>query len=382
METQTGNPDLIAAIRYAIAEAGGRIPFAAFMRLALTHPAHGYYATGRGPGRAGADFLTAPETSPYFGRCLAVQVAECWRLFGYPAGFAVWEPGAGAGVLARTLLDALRRDDPDAYAAVAYWLDDLPSPARDRALVALAEHEAGGRVRWGSPPPGFAGVVLTNEFADALPVHRMRVRDGALQGQYVRWDDDAGVFADEWDAPSTPTIAAYLAAEQIALAEGQIAELGLVAGEWLTSAAARLGRGYMVTIDYGDTAARLYRPGRFPEGSLMCYRGHTANREPLAFVGEQDITAHVDFTALERAGDAAGLRTFGLTTQAAALSSLGLGEMLYAATQTATSAPEYIFQRNAVVRLIEPGAMGRNRVLVQGKDAPATPPRLLTEPPV
>lgn len=379
---QTGHPDLIAAIRAAIADAGGRIPFAVFMRLALTHPAYGYYATGRGPGRAGADFLTAPETSPYFGRCLAVQIAECWRLLDCPAGFAVWEPGAGAGVLARTLLDALHRDDPDAYAAATYWLDDLPSPALDRARVAVAEHDAAGRVAWGAPSPGFAGVVLTNEFADALPVHRVRVHHGALQEQYVRWDADAGAFADEWDAPSTPALADYLAAEETRLGEGQVAELCLAAGEWLVTVAARLGRGYAVTIDYGDTAARLYRPGRFPEGSLLCYRGHTANREPLTYVGEQDITAHVDFTALERAGDAAGLRTFGLTTQAAALASLGLGEMLYTATQTATSAPEYIFERNAVVRLIEPSAMGRNRVLVQGKPAPDTPPRLLTEPPI
>jgi SAM-dependent MidA family methyltransferase len=139
----------------------------------------------------------------------------------------------------------------------------------------------------------------------------------------------------------------------------------------------------VITVDYGDTVPALYRPGRFPEGSLMCYYRHTANREPYRHVGEQDMTAHVDFSALERAGTRAGLTTLGLTTQAAFLASLGLGEMLYAATQRATDPFRYIDERNAVVRLIEPSAMGRNRVLLQGRMVPSEPPlRGLAEPPI
>jgi SAM-dependent MidA family methyltransferase len=142
-------------------------------------------------------------------------------------------------------------------------------------------------------------------------------------------------------------------------------------------------QGYVITIDYGDTAPALYRPGRFPEGSLMCYSQHTANREPYQHVGEQDMTAHVDFSALERAGTNAGLIALGITTQAAFLASLGLGEMLYAATQQASDPFQYIAERNAVVRLIEPSAMGRNRVLLQGKAVSTEPPlRGLTEPPI
>jgi len=381
--TQTGNSHLIAAIRTTIAPAGGRVTFAEYMRLALAHPAYGYYAAGRGaPGRAGADFLTAPETSPFFGRCLAVQVAECWRLLGEPETFAVWEPGAGAGTLARTALDALATDAPGAYAACAWWLDDLANPALARAHDALSAHEAAGHVRWGTPPVGFTGIVLTNEFADALPVHRVCMTADGLREQYVGWDDMGGRFRDAWDTPSTPALASHFAAEGVTLAAGQIAEVSLAASAWMAAVAARLGQGYVLTIDYGDEAAALYRPGRFPNGSLICYRAHTANREPFAHVGEQDMTAHVDFTALMRAGAAAGLTTLGLTTQAALLASLGLGEMLYRETQTATSAPTYIMQRNAAVRLIEPGAMGRFRVLFAGKAVPATPPQGLREQPI
>lgn len=381
-EATDENPDLIAVIRAAIAGAGGRIPFARYMEIALTHPVHGYYASGRGaPGRDGADFLTAPETSPYFGRCLAVQVAECWRRLGMPATFTLWEHGASTGTLARTLLDALAEIEPDVYAATTYWLDDLSrtSLARARSVVAVhADH-----VAWGAPPRGMIGVVLANEFVDALPVHRVRVREGTFQEAYVIWDGHAATFAEKWGAPSTADLTRTLAAEGVLLQEGQIAEVCLAITPWLAEVARRIDTGYLVVIDYGDVASARYRPGRFPDGSLMCYHRHTANRAPYTHVGAQDMTAHVDFTALEQAANRACFTTLGLTTQAAFLASLGLGEMLYLATRQATDAARYINERNAVVRLIEPSAMGRNRVLLLGKDVP-TEPRLrgLTEPPI
>lgn len=378
----TDTPDLIAIIREEIARAGGQISFARYMERALSHPVHGYYASGRGaPGRAGADFLTAPETSPFFGRCLAVQVAECWAMLDAPAAFAIWEPGAGAGTLARTLLDALRDDAPAAYTATTYWLDDVSSSARAHAAAALAGHT--DHAASGKPESGMIGVVLTNEFVDALPVHRVRMSGGALREAFVRWDAGRNSFVEAWGTPSTPALARHFAESGVTLADAQIAEVSLAALDWIATVAGRLSRGYIVTIDYGDTASALYRPGRFPEGSLMCYRRHTANRDPFRHVGAQDMTAHVDFSALERAGTAAGLATLGLTTQAAFLASLGLGEMLYAATQEATDPFRYINERNAVVRLIEPSAMGRNRVLIQGKDVPGEPlPRGLREPPI
>jgi SAM-dependent MidA family methyltransferase len=381
-EATDGHLDLIAVIRAAIADAGGRIPFARYMELALAHPVYGYYASGLGaPGREGADFLTAPETSPYFGRCLAVQIAECWQLLGAPPSFTIWEHGAGTGTLAHTVLDALRQIEPGAYAATEYWLDDVSAISLMRARLAVAAHAE--HVAWGAPPTGIVGIVLANEFVDALPVHRVRVERGALWEAFVVWNQEHVGFADEWAAPSTPALAKMLAAEDVTLDEGQIAELCLAAMPWITAVARRLNKGYVLIIDYGDIAPALFRPGRFPEGSLMCYERHTANRAPYQHVGAQDMTAHVDFTALEDAAIRAGMTTLGLTTQAAFLASLGLGEMLYAATQQATDAVRYITERNAVVRLIEPSAMGRNRVLLLGNNVPMEPrPRGLTEPPI
>ncbi len=381
-EPTDGNPDLIAIIRAAIADAGDRIPFARYMELALTHPVHGYYASGRGaPGREGADFLTAPETSPFFGRCLAVQLAECWRLLGQPASFTVWEHGAGTGTLARTILDALQETDPAVYTATTYWLDDVAPLSLARARSNVADHA--DRLASGAPPREMIGVIVANEFVDALPVHRVRLSDGELQEAFVAWDEERAAFAETWSAPSSARLAETLDAERIALEADQTVEICLAASAWIANIAARLNKGYVLILDYGDVASALYRPGRFPEGSLMCYYRHTANRMPFAHVGEQDMTSHVDFTALERAADAAGLTTIGLTTQASLLASLGLGELLYAATQRATNAVRYIAERNAVVRLIEPSAMGRNRVLLLGKNVPTEPrPRGLTEPPI
>lgn len=381
-KTTDGNPHLIAVIRAAIADAGGQIPFARYMELALAHPVHGYYASGRGaPGREGADFLTAPETSPYFGRCLAVQVAECWQLLGAPSSFTIWEEGAGTGALARSLLDALREVAPAAYAATTYWLDDISLSSLDRAKATVEDHA--DHIAYGAPAPGMIGVVIANEFVDALPVHRVRIVEGALREAFVIWDDERAAFAEVWRAPSCSDLEHTLAEEGISLHEGQIAEICLAMRRWITMIAHHLVRGYVLIIDYGDVAPALYRHGRFPDGSLMCYDRHTANHQPYRRVGEQDITAHVDFTALERAANRAGLTMLGLTTQAAFLSSLGLGEMLYAATQRATDAVRYINERNAVVRLIEPSAMGRNRVLLLGRDVPMEPrPRGLAEPPI
>ena len=368
---------LVAVIREEI-ERAGRITFARYMELALYHPEHGYYL---GPeeraGHAG-DFATAPETSPLFGRCLARQLREVWELLGRPSPFTVIEYGAGGGRLARDVLAGARGEAPEFAARLRYVLHEANAHRRAGAARALEEAGFGGQVATEAPGEEVAapvvGVVLSNEFVDALPVHRVVVRDGALLERYVRWD--GAWFAEEFDRPSTPRLAAALAEADVALVEGQSAELNLAAGEWLARAACRLARGAVLTIDYGYPTADLYDPKR-REGTFMCYYQHTLNDDPYARVGRQDMTAHVDFGALERAGARAGLATLGLTTQGEFLAALGLGELLVAERAPGDAARDYagyLAGRAAVLALIDPRGMGGFRVLAQGRDfAPAAP---------
>ena len=371
------NQALVAAIREEI-ERAGRITFARYMELALYHPEHGYYlGPEERPGHAG-DFATAPETSPLFGRCLARQLREVWALLGQPSPFTAIEYGAGGGRLARDVLAGAHEEAPDFAASLRYVLHEANAHRRAAAARALQEAGFGGQAATEAPGEEAAepvvGAVLSNEFVDALPVHRVVMREGALLERYVRWDGEW--FAEELDRPSTPRLAAALVEGGVALAEGQAAEVNLAAGEWLARAARRLTRGIVLTIDYGYPTAELYDPKR-REGTFMCYYRHTLNDDPYARVGRQDMTAHVDFGALERAGARAGLATLGLTTQGEFLAALGLGELLVAERAPGSAARDYagyLAGRAAVLALIDPRGMGGFRVLAQGRDfAPPTP---------
>lgn len=366
-------PELVAAIRAAIAETG-RITFARFMALALDHPQWGYYRVrDERPGRGG-DFLTAPELSPFFGHCLCRQVRQVWEELGRPDPFTVLEYGAGGGRLAYDILSAARAADPAFAAALRYRLHEGNTYRREAARVLLVGAGFDDRIALEGPdaPPTadgpFVGAIIANEFVDALPVHRVRGgADGALRECFVRWHDAAGGFAEVWGTPSTPRLAAALAAGGVTLQPGQLGEVNLAAGAWLVEAAARLARGLILTIDYGYPTAELYALKRHT-GTLRCYYRHTANDQPYVRVGQQDLTAHVDFGALERVGETVGLRTLGFVTQGPFLSNLGLGELLVATQTPGRPLDDYLADRSAVLALIDPGGMGRFGVLAQGKD--------------
>lgn len=367
---------LVAAIRDELL-ATGRMPFARFMELALYHPRYGYYlAPESRPGRGG-DFLTAPELSPFFGRCLARQLRELWEHLGAPTPFTVLEYGAGGGRLAHDILVGARAEASDFARALRYILHEANAYRRADATRLL--HEAGfgdqivledpaGPAR---PTEPITGCVLANEFVDALPVHRVVWREGTLLERYVRWVGEW--FAEELAAPSTPRLAAALAAGGVTLAEGQQAEVSLAAADWLATAANRLARGAVLTIDYGYPTADLYAPRR-REGTLLCYYQHTANDEPYQRVGYQDMTAHVDFGALERAGAARGLAPLGLARQAYFLTDLGLGDLLVATQTPDRRLEDYLADRTAVLALIDPGGMGGFRVLAQGREVELVTP--------
>ncbi|HEU0113221.1 MAG TPA: SAM-dependent methyltransferase [Thermomicrobiales bacterium] len=383
-----GDAATIAAIRNEIERQGGRITFARFMDLALYHPEFGYYLRPeRRPGRGG-DFLTAPETHPFFGVALARQIADCWELLGRPAPFTIREYGAGVGGLAYDILVGLSRETPAVLPAVRYRLIEPNAHQRAQALTALTEIGFGHIVEAETPAAAadaapIVGVALANEAADALPVHRLVWRDAALGFVecYVAYEHGGFV---EVEGPLSPEAAAFapvarLRAAGVILGDGDRVEIGPAAAAWFGSVARGLDRGYAIVIDYGYDTAELYRDHRLA-GTLRAYRAHTVTDDPFAAVGASDLTAHVDFGALRAAGEANGLAFAGLTTQGALLASLGLGDLLVElGHDPETTAPEYMAAQAAIVRLVDPGGMGRFRVLLMAKNAPAAPLRGLSE---
>jgi SAM-dependent MidA family methyltransferase len=358
---------LAARIRDEIA-ARGPMPFARFMELALYDPDGGYYRSVEArPGRAG-DFLTAPELHPIFGELLSRAVAQTWDALGRPDPFVVTEYGAGDGALAEPMLAALRATP--VWAALRY----APVDVDQRRLASLRDRLAAAgladRLELLHNHP-FDGLVIANEVLDALPVHRVRRHGERLRELAVDVDGDGALSEVEID-PTTPRIAERLEAEGVRLEDGQTAEVCLELDGWIAEVAGRLHRGLLVLIDYGAIAAELYDAGRRRDGTLRAYVRHQVHDDPYRFVGRQDLTAHVDVTAVEAAAHSAGLSTVGISTQAEALMGLGIEDRLREIqADPGTTIEAYTALRAALMRLLDPAAMGRFRVMVFGRDWPA-----------
>jgi SAM-dependent MidA family methyltransferase len=370
---------LVARIHAEI-ERDGPMTFARFMELALYDPDGGYYRSADAPPGREGDFLTAPEIHPIFGATLARAIADAWDRMGQPDPFVLREVGAGTGALAVAVLDALATDRPELGGIVRYD----PIEVDEHRLSAIEVRlRAAGHVTAILDPAASGrpidGVVVANEVLDALPTHRVIAADGELLERFV--GSRNGAFAEVDGAPSTPRLAARLAAEGVALADGQRAEICLAVDPWIADVASGLRRGLVLLIDYGYPAVELYDPLRRRDGTLRAYLRHRVHDDPFVHVGRQDLTAHVDVTAVERAASAAGLAHLGTTTQSAYLVGLGIEERLRAIqTDPATTMEEYLALRSAIVRLLDPRAMGRFRVMALGRQWPdgAAPAGLAT----
>jgi SAM-dependent MidA family methyltransferase len=364
-------PALVERIRAEI-QASGPLTFARFMALALADPEYGYYVTADDrPTRAG-DFLTAPELHPIFGAVLARSLDEQWRALDRPRHFRVREYGAGTGALAEGILRGLADDRSELLDAVAYDVVELSAARVERVRERLASAGFAGAIAEprpaGDAPPD--GAVLANEYLDALPVHRVVRRGDRLLERFVSWSPDRGGLEDVEAAPSTPALEARLATEAIELSDGQAAEIRLATDEWVIALSEDIGRGFATILDYGAPAADLYGPARH-DGTLRAYSSQRAHADPYVAIGRQDLTAHVDFTAVEAAATALGWRSLGLTTQAEFLVGSGFGE-LYAARQADPDIePEdYLALRASAARLLDPRALGGFRVLVLARGTP------------
>jgi SAM-dependent MidA family methyltransferase len=368
LDAAESEPALVTAIREEI-ERAGPIPFARFMELALYHPVHGYYRSAAArPGRGG-DFLTAPEAHPIFGRAIARFVDDAWRALGRPDAFTIRELGAGSGALAAGILSGLAADGSDLAPVVRY----RPVEVEPRRLHELRGRLLAAGVADRLEPDDAApivGIVIANEVIDALPTHRVVGRGERLREIFVGWRD--GAFVDVEDEPSTPALAQRLAAEAIQLADGQLAEICLAVDGWVSGVAAGLERGLVLLIDYGHPALELYDGARRPAGTLAAYYAQRVHGDPYRAIGRQDLTAHVDVTAVERAAAAAGLEHLGTTTQGKFLAALGAGELLVALQSGPdASLQAYLEARSALVRMIDPAAMGGFRAMSFGRGLPA-----------
>ena len=349
----------------AIAAAGGALSFAQFMDLALYAPGLGYYCAGTHKFGADGDFITAPELSPLFSRCLARQGQEILNALG---GGMVLELGAGTGIMAADLLREWHRLDalPERYAIL-----ELSGELRKRQRQTLAERipDLVNRVVWLDtlPEPGFRGLILGNEVLDALPVERFRITaQGPRRLIVVCTETGLACIEGQEDQSVTATVAQIETEIGGRLPEGYTSEYVPRLQEWLAAIAEPLAAGVLLFIDYGYPRREYYHPER-ATGTLLCHYRHRVHDDPLLLPGLQDITASVDFTAVADAALAAGLRVAGYTTQNYFLFGCGLMELLAeeippqdetGETPNSTYSMHYLEQARQVKLLTLPGEMG------------------------
>ncbi len=373
-----GHPDLVASITEEI-RASGPITFARFMELALYHPKYGYYtrlqpgddADAGTPGRIGedrigwsGDYFTSSDVHAALAQALARQVRQMDDLLGRPDPLMVIEMGAGKGTLARDYLTACAQEPGGLFDRLRYGIIER-SPAMQaaqRATLAPWLSQA-GRVTWVStleelPAGSLVGVLFSNELVDAFPVHRIRIEQGEPREVYVDCEGDR--FCERVGPLSTLALKEHLRRLDLSLPEGYVTEVNLQALAWMQGVARVLGRGFVITIDYGHTAQDLYDTDR-QRGTLLCYYHHRVSEDPYVRAGLQDITAHVDFTSLATVGEESGLHVTGFTNQISFLMGLGVEQLL-----ESLEAGSAEFQ--SVVQLLRPEGMGRTfKILIQHK---------------
>ncbi|NOQ50590.1 MAG: hypothetical protein GQ578_00005 [Desulfuromonadaceae bacterium] len=360
------NTELVEFLRRKIETTGG-ITFAEFMEQCLYHPEFGYYTSPRNRIGKEGDFFTSSNVHFLFGRLIARQLEQMWQLLGR-GEFTVAEQGAGEGHLCLDILDALAEDFPEFYQTVNYRIAEISPDDQMRQASQLQRHVDAGRVTWCrlEDLQGMQGCFLSNELIDAFPVHRLDKQDGELQEIYVV-NSEKG-FVEDVRPLNNPAVEAYFKLIGTMLLEGNRAEINLQALSWMETVCKVLQRGFVLTIDYGYPAEELFAPFR-RNGTLLCYHKHQSNDNPYQRVGCQDITAHVDFTALQKIGEQHGLASLYFGEQYRFLMGLGFLEALVALQMRETDPQKAQALRLTLKNLVMPeGGMGDSfKVLVQGK---------------
>ncbi len=408
----------------------GPMPFSEYMRMALYEPGYGYYVSGAAKMGWEGDYFTSTDVSKFFANCMGRQLYAMWEKLKKPASFLIVEEGAGRGHLADGVRAWAEREARDFHKVLDYRVEDIRSgqnvleetlalqeeqqfensgrsqenPGRPQKnsgrppgspLLYSDEVQSDGSLVYGRGDPGgrpdkdsgpgedpisttFPSVILSNELIDAFPVHIVEIRDGQLYEVYV--DEQDGHLYEVLSEPETPEVAEYLDAYKIpwrTFGDGWRAEINLDALRWIERAARRVRKGFILTIDYGEKARDLYTHHR-RHGTLTCYYQHQITERPLARAGAQDITAHVNFSALIHEARRQGLRVSRFTTQREWLEDLGIREELeqcrqqeFAEADTARASDRgqvallkwYDLQQRVSV-LTDPYSMGNFKVLI------------------
>jgi len=357
---------LTEIIKKEIAEMGP-MTFARFMELALYHPGYGYYTSGAARIGKERDYYTSPCVHPAFGETVSRFLAKAAKTLGGGV-FTIVEPGGGRGLLALDILDAIRENEPGIYARTNYIVIERGAATIREAEALLKNHLE--RVKFAESlyvvdGESMTGVVLSNELMDALPFRRARFEDGRLREILVTLKD--GRLTETTDGPRAPEIDEYFRWKKD-FEEGQEVEVNLKSAEYIKNIARVLKRGFVLTIDYGYLAEELFSPGRM-KGTYKCIYRHTISEDPYARIGEQDITAHVDFSLLRKTGEEAGLREVRYTTQGQFLIDWGVLDILERENsvrkETDFTASKAL---SAIKNLFLPGSMGHSfRALLQAK---------------
>ncbi|WP_058523889.1 class I SAM-dependent methyltransferase [Legionella birminghamensis] len=326
------------------------IPFAEFMQLALYSPEYGYYTSSKPKFGSGGDFITAPELSPLFSQTLGEQ---CRQILQQSDTDTILEFGAGSGKLCTDLLKHLARKN---YLPEVYYILEVSGYLREQQKQYIQQEipDLASRVQWLSewPEQPFSGIILANEVLDAMPVHRFLQTDDGICESFISLDEQSQL-KEIFKPCSNPRLLNYLKTVLPADFSPYLSEANLYVEGWLKQCAASLKEGVILLIDYGFPRSEYYHPDR-NQGTLMCHYRHQAHSNPLVYIGEQDITAHVDFTQVAEAALAAGLEVSGYTNQAAFL----LGNGLLSLLEDIQDEGLRLRAAQAVKQLIQPSEMG------------------------
>ncbi len=350
----------------------GRITFRSFMEMALYYPELGYYSSPETTIGKKGDFYTSPHLHPIFGAMIAKCFLEMWILLGKPSDFVAVEMGAGIGYLCKDIIDYLHKSSKDPV--LPEELNDFLKSFRyvivepyqhfQEKQKELLNDNANRNITWVNSLneiSNITGCIFSNELLDAFPVHLIEM-DEDLKELYLNHDGQG--FIEEKGAISTTNITDYIKDFGISLPAGYKTEINLQVKEWLKEASSVLSRGFILTIDYGYTTREYYDEDR-SNGTLLCYHKHQLNEDPYKHIGYQDITAHINFSALKKWGGELGLKTTGYSPQGTFLTASGIDEVIM---ELYSDSPDYLLEISKIKGLIMPQGMGESHsVMAQYK---------------